>query len=563
MFLADIYFFEIDEATSALDPTSRVLVFEALKEWRKNNKTTIVITHDLSQIEKGNFVYVLREGRVVEQGFRCDLEGWVGGGGGGGGEFREMVEAQRRMGGYLPKRASVDFDENFHVRVLPDEPSLSPAFNQTHHESMMSMSTSMALQVPSLRPLTLGNWTMSDVVGDFTASGRPNHKSTLVVPDSAWVVKDSDPRRVSRYVPVRRVSSAQVLASVPARGPTFPREARTVDNRPLSLQLPRFSVRGWGWGRGRGRGVPMGRVVAEEDEEEWDEEEKMFEEEKCVVEMNGSRAIGKRGKRVRKRWDCEKGSVRVDSKHKAPSPEHEHQHQHEDRPSFWKILRETYPTIPYKPLLFLGLVTCIANGAMTPIFSFLLSRLLFEVSTGAHNIPTINAFGGLLLGIAALDGLLMGSKYFLLETSSNAWITHIRRHAFRNVLAQDKKWHDRGGENAGVRVVQTMVKDGDDARNLVAVVLGEGCVVAAMVGVGLVWAMARGWQLTMVGVVVIPVFAGTMALQAALVTRCELKNKRAREEVARGYYDVRFGVFFFFAWRFLGLKMGFFFGRRL
>jgi len=63
----------LDEATSALDATSRVLVFEAMKRWREN-KTTVVITHDLSQIKPSDFVYVLKEGRVVEQGYRSDLE---------------------------------------------------------------------------------------------------------------------------------------------------------------------------------------------------------------------------------------------------------------------------------------------------------------------------------------------------------------------------------------------------------------------------------------------------------------------------------------------------------
>jgi ATP-binding cassette subfamily B (MDR/TAP) protein 1 len=34
------------------------------------NKTTIVIAHELSQIEPQDFVYVLKGGTVVEQGFR-------------------------------------------------------------------------------------------------------------------------------------------------------------------------------------------------------------------------------------------------------------------------------------------------------------------------------------------------------------------------------------------------------------------------------------------------------------------------------------------------------------
>jgi ATP-binding cassette subfamily B (MDR/TAP) protein 1 len=270
--------------------------------------------------------------------------------------------------------------------------------------------------------------------------------------------------------------------------------------------------------------------------EEWDEEELRFENEKRVVEMSGSRAIGSREKGVRRHWDNVEIHPKNDAKY-----EQEDQFQ---RPAFWGILREIYPTIPYKPLLFLGLFICLANGAMTPVFSFLLSHLLFEVSTGAHNVSTINFFGGLVLGVAAFDGLLMGFKYFLMETAGNAWVLRIRRQGFANVLAQEKKWFDKR-ENTSVRLVQTLVKDGDDARNLVAVVMGEGCVVVAMVGVGLLWAMVRGWQLTLVGVGVAPVFAGMMALQAALVAKCELRNKRAREEVAKGYYDVSFLLLLF------------------
>ncbi|KZP20359.1 ABC transporter-like protein, partial [Athelia psychrophila] len=63
----------LDEATSALDPTARLLVFEALKRWRRG-KTTVVITHDLSQIAPADFVYVLKAGGVAEQGYRADLE---------------------------------------------------------------------------------------------------------------------------------------------------------------------------------------------------------------------------------------------------------------------------------------------------------------------------------------------------------------------------------------------------------------------------------------------------------------------------------------------------------
>ncbi|KAE9389208.1 hypothetical protein BT96DRAFT_1025149 [Gymnopus androsaceus JB14] len=63
---------------------------------------------------------------------------------------------------------------------------------------------------------------------------------------------------------------------------------------------------------------------------------------------------------------------------------------------------------------------------MTPIFSFLLSRLLFEVSTGVNDV---NQYGGLVLGIAAVDGLLMGVK-FLMQTLGWMWIERLHEKAF-------------------------------------------------------------------------------------------------------------------------------------
>lgn len=63
----------LDEPTSALDSANRVAVTEAIREWRKG-KTTIIITHDMSQIQENDFVYVLEHGSVVQSGYRDELE---------------------------------------------------------------------------------------------------------------------------------------------------------------------------------------------------------------------------------------------------------------------------------------------------------------------------------------------------------------------------------------------------------------------------------------------------------------------------------------------------------
>lgn len=443
-------------------------------------------------------MYVLKNGIVAEQGYRYDLETT-------GGEFSSMMASQGATGGYLPEK-DVDAPAVSHRRTYTPIPE-----EDERQESNLGPRSSIAVTT------TFGHW-MFEVVADLTAAGGPMPLPAAVVREAAPLA-DAPAAAPGLEFPRQRRPSSVYEPPVP------PSPAVTVSTRRFSLQS-----------------TPTSTMFSFTSSAPLIED---VEDEKKAMERRGTRASSRRRPStrrpvVRTRWDDAKiqpmTNIKIDLPSEPAAPE-----QAPSQLSVWALVRALYPTVPYKAFVVFGVLVCLISGALTPIFSYLLSQLFYEVATGAKNTSMINKYGFIVLSTAALDGIFIGLKYFIMETTSMSWITKVRKACFERVLAQDKKWFDKA-ENAPVRLVQVLIKDGDDARNMIAVVLGQLAVVTSMLGVGLVWALVKGWQLTLVGFAIAPVFAVTMAVQTGLVAKCELRNKRAREEVAKGYYEVCFPV---------------------
>ena len=71
--LRDTPILVLDEATCALDHISKNMIVDEIRRWRQG-KTTIIITHDMSQVQDGDYAYVLDSGVVVQEGFKDTLK---------------------------------------------------------------------------------------------------------------------------------------------------------------------------------------------------------------------------------------------------------------------------------------------------------------------------------------------------------------------------------------------------------------------------------------------------------------------------------------------------------
>ncbi|MEW1905930.1 ABC transporter ATP-binding protein [Streptomyces sp. NPDC086147] len=83
----------VDEPTSALDPAAEQRVFDQIHRLAGTGQTTVLITHRLHSVRHADLIYVLDEGRVVEQGtFERLMDPATG-----TGAFRTAYELQARQ----------------------------------------------------------------------------------------------------------------------------------------------------------------------------------------------------------------------------------------------------------------------------------------------------------------------------------------------------------------------------------------------------------------------------------------------------------------------------------
>ena len=436
----------------------------------------------------------MKNGRIVEQGFRSDLILRENS------EFGVMATIQAQVPFPSVDRDPWETADDLEV-MLEDEAKIRPGYLSLRPISRQSFRSHSRQSVVKSNAYS----TYLDILSDY-------HDTTGLPP------KDRVPKRLSMLmVPGYRLSHRHSMVNMPDRLQT-PSPLQTV--RPASSMARNYSLRS--------------EVDGETDFVA------MLEKSAGQISPSTASPLSY----GRRQWIQEDDSVshmqiKIDgSTNTSPITEAEFIQPSAAPSSIWTLLRTHLPSVPNKWLGVLGLAGAIGHGILTPLWSKEIALLMSVVSAGGDNKSYITTLSLRILGITVGDAATLGAQFFFLEKMAGDWIRMLRAKVFELVIAQPQSWFDRR-ENGSSRLVHTLVKDAEDMKPMVSTIIGHSTIVVVMIVAGIAWAMATGWKLTMVGLAVAPIFALITILQSRIIGLLEAKNKFSREQVSRTFYEVR------------------------
>lgn len=213
--------------------------------------------------------------------------------------------------------------------------------------------------------------------------------------------------------------------------------------------------------------------------------------------------------------------------------------------SIFAILRYCYYTISRKILIVCGLLMAIMSGVLTPILSYCFSKLLSNIVTQSSHLPPKKhgaVFWSIVsIGLTLVDGLAFFSSKFLLSFSAEQWIVELRKRALVAIDDQDLMIFDQRYMKPA-ELTALLMNDSRDLRNLISEFLSGALSIVALTSLGLIWSIASGWKLALVGTAFVPLNILVTTAYGIILLNFETKYKDKVAQVERLNHNAVLGV---------------------
>ncbi|KAL7939240.1 P-loop containing nucleoside triphosphate hydrolase protein [Trichoderma chlorosporum] len=464
----------LDEVTSSLDQINRGLVIDAIREWRRD-KTTIIITHDISQIEDEDFVYVMEDASLVQQGLRRELSM------SSAGPFATMA------------------------CLNPIEPPLTPSPTEMVESTLLGSadcSASIISELPQDIALPISHYMLKESINDemdSTWDWLSQHKALGAGTAMAWKMRkdqiwetsdlaEERPRSADRTTCCYETEKRQSYSSFDEY---FERPRRCSAPEPGCMPYP-----------SRDHKIDMF------DDSGYNTDDLLYVFGKADRRDDIPRLRLASSRELPKNSDEDNAT-----NHKAAEPS-----------ALLATLGTVWPTLAPcdRAIFLLGIVLLCISSAATPMFSFCLAKLFGVLFLPTNRTAEAKQWAIYLVVIAVVDAISTGYGHYLLERTGQSWVNALRSEALKKILRQPKSWFDKE-DNSASRVNECLDRNAEETRNLVGRFIPIFITTFGMISISMLWALSISWKLTLVALSPLPLIIGSVKGYTVLSGKWETK----------------------------------------
>ncbi|KIW94749.1 uncharacterized protein Z519_04726 [Cladophialophora bantiana CBS 173.52] len=431
----------LDEATSALDNSSKSTVMRSIREWRRG-KTTVVITHDMTQIQDDDFVYVLDRGRVIQEGRLGSLV-----------DFQNPAMDQQAYA----KRPTIKHlncsDDPAHSLSRcgigdPAQPAIPFSLFRKDSFDFGAVESARGRPLENVQDSRQGAQMKHRLRKDLSASRGAALK----------LLKRQSMARAKAMYPLYQIQpsvhqSTNLTSATYTNGDSIVRQSifvsaisRTPKTRDKPLPVPPLRY----------------NVLGENKDPDRDATD-------VISTERVSRQLQPAG-------------------------------------SILAVFTTLWPSLDSsnRTKLLLGFLATLAHAGAPPTFSYALVQVFdtYYLPTGSEKKALI--YSMVVVGIAVADGLACFFMQYLLGSASQAWVDTLRIQALRRILRQPKAWFDKECNNPGT-LISSLDRNAEEVKDLVERFAAQLLVVAVMMAVAIIWSLFSCWKITLVSLAASPV----------------------------------------------------------
>ncbi|KAI4731384.1 putative ABC transporter [Aureobasidium sp. EXF-10728] len=445
-YLRDTPVLLLDESTSALDQVSRSLMMEAIRRWR-HGKTTMIITHDITQILPDDYAMIFEDGELVQEGHRKQMEQMCGS------PFQKFLSPNLVATSGSPQK----------IEGMEKEIDADSTHEPTDDSLEAHLDAGENPRYSYLPALFANRHTKAAFKGVY---GFATPLSELGSPTSQLVSGPSSPAN-------RRSSDKSSATS---------NEPRIED---VTQQSDREAT---GNKKSRNR-----RSMAPELLDKF-------------IESTGNLAARARltsgnSRRRRLPSDGSISAVAGGIEMQPLSKRKNREVSEDDRQIFSlrAILSTVWPSLDWytRAVLIIAFVAASINGACTPVFSNILSKLIGTYGKGDQEKHTAVIYTVAILGIAVLSGASSYVMHLFLEYAGQVWINTMRERSLERILDQPRDWFTHE-ENSVSHVMEGLDRHAEEMRNLLGRFASSLYIALVLSVVAFIWALTSQWKLTLI-----------------------------------------------------------------